>query len=150
MNFIKDKATGILYRPILPKDYERVAELNNYTNCGDISIYSNQYGTASVSYTLAYVDGWEYNKEKSNEIKNNWVKINGLWEDKFLDNNNKLWGFLTEVNVSSINSSTLLHKTRKNKILNQVTEYYLEPKFKWSKNVDSETKEIWNDLVKEL
>jgi hypothetical protein len=150
MNFIKDKATGILYRPILPKDYKRVAELNDYTNSGEISLYSNEYGTASVSYTLAYVDGWEYNKKKSNEIKNNWVKINGLWGDKFLDGNNKLWGFLTEVNVSSIDNSALLNKKQKIKILNQVTEYYLEPKFKWSKNVDSETKEIWNDLVKEI
>ncbi len=148
MSFIKDKATGILYRPILPKDYKRVAELNDYTNSGEISFYQDDL--RENNYSLDYIDGWEYNKKKTNEVKKDWLKIDGLWGDKFLEDNNKFWGFLTEVNVSSINNSTLLNKRQKTKILDEVEEYYLEPKFKWSKNVDSQTKEIWDDLVKEL
>jgi len=148
MNFIKDKKTGILYRPILPKDYKRVAEINDYINGCDIHLYHDEH--RDNNYSLDYIDGWEYNKKKTNEIKKNWVRIDGLWGDRFLDDSNKLWGFLTEVNMASINNSTLLNKRQKTKILDEVTEYYLEPKFIWSKNVDSETKEIWNDLVKEL
>jgi hypothetical protein len=126
MNFIKDKKTGIIYRPITIEDYTHIA-------------YDSGDGHPAV-YKLTKTDDIDFvEKHKFNDrpdlVKNNWLEIHVM--GSFLLKVNSISGFV-EVEIKSVPAK--FHK--------EIFTIYAEPQ--WFKNLDKKVKDAWDSIVPNL
>jgi hypothetical protein len=99
--FLTDLYTQIEYRPILPKDYTYIYEpLHRFIST--FEVYEEHKGR--FKYSLRHDSSFSFKQYQAfvNKIKKDGDEIYCMWGHRFLDEDDKYWGILNEVNVDAV------------------------------------------------